>query len=385
MIYQSHFLYRFKVIFVYLLVKLNFLHPLLPKSIRDELPTGWNNHMFWVAFKSGGKKLYYDYYCKLREPDDYEPKTVVDTKYQLTEKDIRSFYENGYIGPFDVMSSEEATRVKEHLVNKLINKESNIISYTRGDYKLEKKQNRDQKDGDRESLSKAEELFVNKLNTYDRHLEDPVLLNLFKNPAITERCSQILGPDLLLWHSHFFWTPPLSSGSGWHQTSTWLSQDRKESVLQPPDVEDIFELTCWIALTDAPKERSCLTIIPGSQKEIYPVKFETDKTKLDKAGLIYGDYEGKIDYRIEEKNVKLLEAKAGQCIIFCERAVHGSTDNETNDWRWSTVGRIVRPDTRIYTKKMLEEGFEIEVYGAKKIKLDNWRAVLLRGKNRFDV
>ena len=61
MLYQPHFLYRLKLIFIYLIVKLKFLHPLLPKGFRNELPIGWNNHMFWVAFKSGGKKIYLEY------------------------------------------------------------------------------------------------------------------------------------------------------------------------------------------------------------------------------------------------------------------------------------------------------------------------------------
>ncbi|NEQ75308.1 MAG: hypothetical protein F6K23_21015 [Okeania sp. SIO2C9] len=381
MIYQPHFLYRLKLILVFMLVKLKFIHPLLPKILMDKLPTGWNNYMFWVAFKSGGKTLFFDYYCKMREPASYEPKAIVDAEYKLTEEDLHAFHEKGYIGPFDLgYSEEEMKRLKEDLVDLATKKESNIFSYTRGDYEIETQQKGNGKGGDINSLSEAEKSVFSKLNTVNRHLESPTLMNLFKNRAITERCAQILGQDLLLWRSYFFHTPSFSSGTPWHQTSTWLSTDMKESLLQPPDVEDLFQVTCWIALTDAPKERSCLKMVSGSRREIYPVKHASDVGQGDR---VFGKYGVELDYQIDQQNVNFLEAKAGEAIIFCERTVHASTDNITNKDRWAVVGRIVRPDTHVYTKKMLEEGYDVEILGGKKIKLDKWKAVLLRGEDRF--
>ena len=381
MIYQPHFLYRLKLVFVFLLVKLKFLQPLLPKKLRDELPTGWNNYMFWVAFKSGGKKLFFDYYCKMRDPASYEPKAMVDTEYQLTEEDIRSFHEKGYIGPFDLgYSKQEMESLKEYLVDLVMNKESKICSYTRGDYELKTQHESNVKGGDIDSLSEAEKAVFSKLNRVNRHLESPVLMNLFKNRAITERCAQILGKDLLLWRSNFFSTPAFSSGTPWHQTSTWLSSDMKESLLQPPDVEDIFQVTCWIALTDTPKERSCLKMVSGSRREIYPLKHQN---QVGQGDIAFGKYAVDIDYPIDRKNVNLLEAKAGQAVIFCERTIHASTDNITDEDKWSIVGRIVRPDTHVYTTKMRNEGIDVEIYDAKKIKLDKWKAVLLRGEDNF--
>ncbi|RQH16927.1 phytanoyl-CoA dioxygenase family protein [Okeania hirsuta] len=379
MIYEPHFLYRLKLVFVFVLVKLKFLQPLLPKSLMDKLPTGWNNHMFWVAFKSGGKKLFFNYYCKMQEPASYKPIVSVDAKYQLTQEDIRAFHENGYIGPFDLgYSEEEMVRIKEHLVDLAVNKESKIFSYARQDYKITDDRENG-KGGDAGALIEAKKSVIDQLNAYNRHLEDPILLNLFQNPAITERCAQLLGQDLLLWMTHFFWTPPYSKGSKWHQTSTWLNFDMKESFLQPLNVEELFQLTCWIALTDAPKEKSCLQFVPCSRREIYPVKHNN----TNKEGRVYGKYGVEIDYPIGQKDIKLLEAKAGQCIIFCERTIHGSTDNVTDSPRWSVVGRIIRPDTKAYTEKILKDGFDLTVSNVKKVKLDNWKAILLRGEDNF--
>ena len=74
---------------------------------------------------------------------------------------------------------------------------------------------------------------------------------------------------------------------------------------------------------------------------------------------------------------------AGQFFIFSERALHGSLPNTTDEWRWAVNGRLVKPDTRLYTEKMLAEGHSYKVVGVNQISLDNWRAVLLRGEDRF--
>ncbi|NEO81022.1 phytanoyl-CoA dioxygenase family protein [Moorena sp. SIO4G3] len=381
MIYKPHFLYRLKLILVFLLVKVKFIHSILPKNIRDKLPIGWNNKMFGTAFKSGGKKLYFTYYSELREPNSYTAKSVVDPKYKLTEEEISLFSKNGYIGPFDLMSFQEANTMKNHVI-KLDKTESEILSYYRGDYQFEAQINGSAKNSDHTVLSETNKFFARRLNSYNRHLEDYTLLNLFKNPAITERCAQLLGSDIILWHSNFFQIPPHSNGTPWHQTNTWF-MDWKKSIIQPANIKDIFSLTCWIALTDVPKEKSCLTVIPGTQRKIYPIKFKKSKNKSGSANKSYGELKKEVDYPFDSANVHFLEAKAGQFFIFSERVIHGSTRNVTDDYRWALVGRIVKTDTKIYTEKMLQEGYDIKVYGAKKIKLDNWKAVLIRGEDRF--
>lgn len=379
---QSKLLYRLRLLCRYVLGKLKFIHFLLPKKVTNELPTGWNNHMFWTAFKSGGEILYFDYYSKLRNPDSYEPKVLVDSAYQFTQEDIRFFYENGYIGPFDLIPPDEVKQLEEHLVDLATNTESKIFSYSQGDYEFKTQHNEIQnidKIDKKELLNEEEKYYFDRINKINRHLEDPILRNLFKKPAITERCAQILGSDLILWNTLFFDKSPFSSGTKWHQANTWLFYDLKESVLQPPDFEKLFELTCWIALTDAKKDNGCMAVIPGSHREIYPAKLKTDISEKDDN--IFGVYEGTLDYPVDPQKVKLIEMKAGQFYIFSERLVHGSVDNVTNDWRWAVNGRITRSDIKVYTKKMLEENHEMVTFGVDKLKLDKWKAVLLCGKD----
>lgn len=336
--------------------------------------------MFWTAFKSGGKKLYFEYACKLGEPGSYEPKVVVEPQYQLTEAEIRSFHENGYIGPFELMPPEKIAEIREELI-KISKTESNIFSYARGDYKFVADKNG--KVRSYGELSKNEKYYVDVLKSFERHLDNPIILDLYKHPAVTERCAQILGPDLIIWHSNHFSVEPHSNGSTWHQASRWFNFDMKEPILYPKDEEDTFELTCWIAITDAPEERSCLSLIPGTQKEIYPMRLKQKKKDMaGNEGRVYGRYDTEIDYPVDSAQIKVLPAKAGQFYLFCERTIHGSTDNTTDEKRWAIGGRIMKADTKVFTKNMLENGLNLEVYGVRKIKLDRWKPVLVRGKEQ---
>ncbi len=384
----SKLAFRLKIAFYYFFVKFKIFQALLPNRIKKSLPTGWNNQMFWVAFKSGGDKLYFDYYVKFKESIDYKPKAIVDLEYQLTEKDIEFFYENGYIGPFDLMPSDEAEQIKEHLVKLATKTESKIYSYSGNDFVFQDNGNQDNQNlpsnNHKQLKNENEEFVYERLNTKDRHLEDNVLLNLFKHPSVTERCAQLLGQNLILWRSQFFQKSPFSAGTKWHQASTWLFDNLQQSVVQPPDCEELFELTCWIALTDATKENGCMKLVAGSHKEIYPLKLKIeDKSKSDIEERIYGGYQADIDCQINPKDEKVIEMKAGQFFIFTERAIHGSLDNITDGWRWAVNGRISRTDTRIYTKKMLEEKHDIKTFGVKTLSLDKWKAVLIRGEDNF--
>ena len=378
---SNRFLFRLKIALSYVLVKLKFLQHLLPERIKDRLPLGWNERMFWTAFKSGGEKIYFDYYCRLQQPDSYQPKVVVDEQYRLSEAEIRSFYEDGYIGPFTMISPEEAESVKNHLINLISNTESSVYPYSLGIFEIQAK---DKAQPTNEKVMSNHEVAFRGMNMRDRYIEDPVLLSLFKNPALTERCAQLLGPDLLLWRTLFFSKGPKSNGTPFHQASASLPENMKEPAINPPNFEELFQLTCWIALTDATKEKACMTVVSGTSKEIYPVKVEAyNASKADNQKGRFGNLKIEVDYPIDAKKVKKIEMKAGQFLIFSERAMHGSLDNKTDQWRRAVAGRIVRPNTKIYTKKMLEKNHSMLLGGIDKLKLDNWKAALIRGEDRF--
>ena len=156
--------------------------------------------------------------------------------------------------------------------------------------------------------------------------------------------------------------------------------DWKESVVHPPKHEELFQLTVWIALTDTTKARACLATVSNSQWAIHPTIFSLNTAD---SSVAFGEYDAKIDYEVRPEEINHLEMKAGECVIFSERAIHGSTDNKTDDWRWAVNARIVKTDTPVYTDRMRREGTGIKVFNVKGVNLDKWKAVLLRGKDNY--
>lgn len=372
--------FSLKLALWYALAKLKFIHPILPKHLKLRLPIDWNFQMFWTAFKSGGTRIYNDYYCKLKEPSSYKPKVSVEPEFKLSEEDIKFFYDNGYIGPFYLMSSEEAENLQNHLVNSVLNIPSKIWKYEFDPETGLADELFPENENYNEFTEEYKHYILAQVNKTNRHLDDPRLLNLFKRLPIVERIAQLLGPDILLWRSDCFEVPPHIKGTPWHQSSNWLLHNMRESVANPLDREELFQITCWIALTDANREKGCMTLIPGTHKEIYPLKVNR---KVNEAQTMYRYDKGEIDYPINKASNRLIEVKAGQFFLFSERVIHGAIPNQTDSSRWAVNCRIAKTSTRFFTKQMFEEGHQITYHKLKNMSLDNWKAVLLRGTDRF--
>ncbi|NEP58186.1 MAG: hypothetical protein F6K31_14380 [Symploca sp. SIO2G7] len=372
--------FSLKLACLYTIAKLKFIHPILPQKLRDRLPTGWNFHMVLTAIKSGGTRIYNDYYSKFREPISYEPKVSVAPEFEFTEEDIKFFYKNGYLGPFDLISPEEAEKMRDHLVNSIVNIPSKMWKYEfQEDTGLASELFPD--DENTNGLTEEyKQHILTQVNKTNRHLDDPKLLNLFQQPAIVERCAQLLGADIILWRSDCFEVPPQAKGTPWHQSSQWLLHNMRESVANPLDEEELFQVTGWIALTDANRKKGCMTLIPGTHQEIYPLKVNR---RPNEANQMYRYDKGQIDFPIEEASTQLIEVKAGQFFLFSERVIHGAIPNQTDSSRWAVNCRVAKASTRLFTKEMFEKGHHITYHKLKNISLNHWKAVLLKGKDRF--
>lgn len=365
-----------KLAFLYGLSRLKPIHRFLPEKLRDQLPTGWNSKMFWTAFSTGGRKIYYDLYCRSKEPESFQPKAQVPPQLKLSEEDIQFFHDNGYIGPFDLLSPEETKEIQD-LCFEVIESESQVYSFSKREYNFQEGKKNALLGGYDKLTEENKKYFSGRLNLMDRHLDNPKILNLLRRPEIIDRCAQILGENLILWRSQFFTKTPHKQGTTWHQANVWLFDDFKEPVAHPADIEEISQLTAWVAITDVTKESGCMKIIPGSHKEIYPIN-------IDRSGNInniYGFIGGKLDYPTESAKVDYIEMKAGQFYLFSERAIHGAVDNTTDQFGLALNCRITRTDTRIHNQKVLKkDSYSIDIFGIDH-SLKNWSAVLVRGKD----
>lgn len=222
------FKFSAKLAFLYTLSRLKFIHGLLPEKLRDQLPTGWNNKMFWTAFSTGGNKIYYDLYCRSKEPASFQPKAQSPVELKLTEEQIKFFHDNGYIGPFDFLSPEETKEIQDYCF-KVVESESQVYSFSKGEYSFQEGKKNALLGGYDKLTEENKQYFSGRLNLMDRHLDSPKILKLLKRPEIVERCAQILGENLILWRSQFFTKTPRKAGTTWHQANVWLFDDFKVS------------------------------------------------------------------------------------------------------------------------------------------------------------
>lgn len=362
----------------YALSRMSFLHPLLPDRVRWQLPLSWNYKMLSTFLGSRRKRVYIDVHTKLERPASMKPRVETDPRWRMSEAEISDFWDKGYSGPHTLMSPEEMGRLKDHMWG-LWEKPSS--TYPPGTYDYVGSTDAAQSKGEMSNEDYAKK----GLNARDKHLEDPTLLDMYGHPAIVERVAQLLGPDLLLWRTQFFPKYPGMGGTGWHQATSYLNETMRVATLTPQRLDQLFQLTVWIAVSDSTLENGCLRMVPGTHKELQPMAVEEyDPVKhADNKSDRFGT---KVMYPadgVDDAKAVNLPMKAGEFVIFCERIMHGALPNvTTDDARLGMSGRYIVPDVRIHNPWVLGEGgLSIAYLRIKGLKLDRWRPLVVRGED----
>ena len=147
------------------------------------------------------------------------------------------------------------------------------------------------------------------------HILFPWIDDLMRNETILDAVEDLIGPDILCWNS-VFWIKEANSPSyvGWHQ-------DLQYWGLSNSDVVSI-----WIALSDASEAAGCMSVIPGSHKEI----LDHEETYA-KDNLLSRGQELEID--VAQHLTVPMPLKPGQVSLHNVRTAHGSGPNTTDDRR----------------------------------------------------
>ncbi len=308
---------------------------ILPRAFRS-IVTHWHYSMFWTVIKSGVTRAYIDEPCQFKMPLSIKPKAEVQPPHKLAQEQIQKFCEDGFLGPFDVFSPEEMADFRNEML---------AVEHT-------------------------------KSKTYgfctprDRHFEMPRLWNYMIHPAITERLAQLLGPDLLCWRSQLFYKPPHSPAIQFHQASTFMVEDYLDPAIFPPNMDEMFQLTVWVAVDDATEENGCLQFVPGSHERIRTIKFGGEE------GFYNASFS--LEFDRDPNRIVTVPCKSGQAIIFTERCIHGSPPNTTDRHRLAFNIRAVPTSVPVYTNKKKYRS----VYNGGVYHLDQWGVALLRGEDR---
>src|SRR5262249_33851466 len=195
--------------------------------------------------------------------------------------------------------------------------------------------------------------------------------------------------NLLFWRSQFFPKYPGMGGTGWHQATSYLNETMRIATLRPKKLDELFQLTVWIAVTDSTLENGCLRMVPGSHRELQPMaveEFDPVKHAANKTDR-FGTKILQPCQAISDDKAQNLVMKAGEFVIFSERIMHGALPNITTDnARLGMSGRYIVPDVRIHNPWILGEGgLSISYLRVQKLKLDRWRPIVIRGEDTAKV
>lgn len=280
-------------------------------------------------------------------------------EFGLAEGEVRTFFEQGFIGPFRVYDRKTALELADCIVRKGRERASAVYGPD------------------------------NQVN-YDRHLDIDELADHVCRPEIVGKVRSLLGPDLFCWRGEYFIKAPGSPGTEWHQVEAYRYSTGTAHLA--PTVLDypLFQVTVWTAFTEATRNTACMKFMPGSHKKWFfdegkPVErgrglYEASDMAQSTGffGYQYADFKIDPNWSPDESQARDMEMQPGEFIIFTAKCMHGSQPNRSKySVRLAYAARYVPTHVRIYPEitSFAEHGSQFS--------LDDYGAVLVAGKDKY--
>ena len=139
---------------------------------------------------------------------------------------------------------------------------------------------------------------------------------LAHHPCILDAVEDLIGPDILVYHSTLFLKEAHSAAFvRWHQDSTYF-------YLAPH-----LHVTAWVALSDASEAAGCMRALPGSHRW-GSIAHDDKPEPMNMIRRGQG-----ISERFDAETGSALPLRAGEMSLHHTDLVHASGANETNDRR----------------------------------------------------
>jgi non-haem Fe2+, alpha-ketoglutarate-dependent halogenase len=226
----------------------------------------------------------------------FHPRTNSAPK-ALTPDQVDRFNREGYLKPFRIYHSAEIADIRSYFDRLLAR------------YLTEGK--------DSYSISTA-------------HLRHGRVWDILTNPRIVSLVSDLLGPSVIGWGSHFFCKMP---GDGkrvaWHQDASYWPLTPSKAV------------TVWLAIDDADPQNANMRFIPGTHvlgHLTYQLSEQDEANVLNQTIPEIERYGLPID----------VELKAGEASIHSDLLLHGSESNMSDRRRCGLTLRYTSGDVRAY-------------------------------------
>ena len=205
----------------------------------------------------------------------------------LTSDQLNQYKEEGFIAPIDVLSSDEALKIRKEIENI----EKNWPDALKG------------------------------INRNYIHLISPMLNKICLNKNILDAVESVIGKDILICGTTLFIKDPKEKGF------VSFHQDAKYIGLEPHNW-----VTVWVAITDANENNGCMRMLPGSHKD----NLKHHEEKFDDNNLLT---RGQTIENVSLDNTDPVILKAGEISLHHPKIVHGSGLNYSNDRR---IGFVIQ-------------------------------------------
>ncbi len=162
------------------------------------------------------------------------------------------------------------------------------------------------------------------------HFRDPRLLEFLLADEILDLVEPILGPDILLWSSHFISKEPYTGReTPWHEDSAyWRGRfDSYDRIV-----------TVWLALDPSTRSNGCMRVIPGSHVNGFSHYVPVDP-KDHTFGLAIPD--------VPEESAVDFELQPNQCSLHDPRIIHGAKANTSPQRRCGYTMRFIASSVKV--------------------------------------
>jgi non-heme Fe2+,alpha-ketoglutarate-dependent halogenase len=221
-----------------------------------------------------------------------------DHPKRLTTEQVRFFNENGYLSGLSVFNSREVHSNRINFDNIL----QKFTSQGKNSYAIDR-----------------------------YHDQFAAIYDLAKNSGIVQIVTDLLGPDVVCWATHYFCKMP---GDGkavsWHQDCSYWPLTPSKTI------------TVWLAIDEVDVENGCMRVIPGSHVRGHLKFRESDPSEHNVLTQSVDD-----PYKYGDPEV-MIEMKTGQISIHSDLLLHSSLANTSNRRRCGLTLRYCPVDVKTY-------------------------------------
>ena len=215
----------------------------------------------------------------------------------LTPQQLQDYNEQGYLMPFEGLERQEVAELRAFFDGVL----AAFMELGRDSYSI---------------------------NT--AHLRFARIYELVKHPAILGPVSDLLGPNVVAWGSHFFCKLPHDGKRvNWHQDSTYWPLSPTRTV------------TVWLAIDDADPENANMRFIPRSHQHGL-IEYGQSGDDRDILKMVVNEPESYGDPAVD------VVLRAGQFSLHSDQLLHGSEANESDRRRCGLTIRYAAAEVQAW-------------------------------------